>query len=47
MVVPLSDISGKVDITKLDNIGVAFGKDVGNLTGDTIYIDDFAFTNNP
>ena len=47
VVVPLSDISGKVDITKLDNIGVAFGKDVGNLTGDTIYIDDFAFTNNP
>ncbi|MBU4376061.1 MAG: hypothetical protein KKD29_01125 [Candidatus Omnitrophica bacterium] len=47
IVVPLSDISGKVDIAKLDNIGVAFGKDVGNLTNDTIYIDDFAFTNNP
>ncbi|MFH0839607.1 MAG: carbohydrate binding domain-containing protein [Candidatus Omnitrophota bacterium] len=44
IVIPLSDISGKADITKLDNIGIAFGKDVGNLTNDTIYIDDFVFT---
>ncbi len=47
VVVALTELSGKVDLTKLDNIGMAFGKDVGNLTGDTIYIDDFAFTNNP
>lgn len=45
--VPLSELGSKVDLTKLDNIGIAFGKDVGNFTGDTIYIDDFAFTNNP
>jgi uncharacterized protein YceK len=42
--VPLSELSGKVDLTQLDNIGIAFGKDVGNMTGDIIYIDDFAFT---
>lgn len=45
--IPLSELSSKVDLTKLDNIGIAFGKDVGNLTADTIYLDDFAFTNNP
>lgn len=45
--IPLSEISGKADLTKLDNIGIAFGKDAGNMTGDTIYLDDFAFTNNP
>lgn len=45
IIVPLSDISGKVDLTALDNIGVAFGRDVGNLKGEVIYIDDFMFTN--
>jgi hypothetical protein len=45
--IPLSEIGSKVDLTKLDNIGIAFGKDVGNVTGDTIYLDDFTFTNNP
>jgi hypothetical protein len=45
--IPLSELSSKVDLTKLDNIGIAFGKDVGNMTGDTIYLDDFAFTDNP
>jgi hypothetical protein len=45
--VPLAELSGKIDLTKLDNVGIAFGKDTGNLTGDIIYLDDFAFTNNP
>lgn len=43
--IPLSEISGKVDATALDNIGLAFGKDVGNVKGEVIYLDDFAFTN--
>ncbi|MFH0839606.1 MAG: carbohydrate binding domain-containing protein [Candidatus Omnitrophota bacterium] len=45
VVIPLSDISGKIDLTALDNIGLAFGRDVGNLKGEVIYIDDFMFTN--
>jgi len=45
--ISLSEFSNKVDLTKLDNMGIAFGRDVGNMTGDTIYLDDFAFTNNP
>ena len=43
--IPLSEIGGKIDLTALDNIGLAFGKDVGNLKGEVIYIDDFVFTN--
>ncbi len=43
--VPLSEIGGKVDLTSIDNIGLAFGKDVGNLEGDIIYIDDIMFGN--
>jgi len=46
VVVPLADIAGKVDLTQLDNIGLAFGKDIGNMKGDIAYIDDFIFTNN-
>ncbi len=45
IVVPLEELTGKVDLTQLDNIGVAFGKDVGNMEGDIAYIDDFVFTN--
>jgi len=45
--VPLSEVSNKIDLTKLDNTGIEFGRDAGNLTGDIIYVDDFAFTNNP
>lgn len=45
--ISLNELSNKVDLAKLDNIGIAFGKDVGNMTGDTIYLDDFTFTNNP
>ena len=47
MVVPLEEISGRLDLTQLDNIGIAFGQDVGNMKGDIAYIDDFVFTNNP
>lgn len=45
VVVPLSDLGGKIDLTAIDNIGLGFGKDVGNLKGEIVYIDDFAFTN--
>lgn len=44
MAVPLSGIGGQVDLTRLDNIGIAFGNDAGNLKGDTAYVDDFAFS---
>jgi len=47
IVIPLKEISSKVDLTQLDNIGIAFGKDVGNVQGEIAYIDDFVFTNNP
>ncbi len=47
IVVPLDKIKGKVDLTALDNISIAFGPDVSNEKGDAVYIDDFIFTNNP
>ena len=47
IVIPLEELSGKVDLAQLDNIGIAFGKDVGNTKGEAAYIDDFIFTNNP
>jgi len=43
--VSLEQLKGKVDLTALDNIGLAFGRDVGNLKGEVIYVDDFIFTN--
>lgn len=46
VVIPLDKIKGKVDLTALDNISIAFGPDVGNEKGATIYLDDFGFTNN-
>ncbi|MBL7070981.1 MAG: hypothetical protein ISS26_02265 [Candidatus Omnitrophica bacterium] len=46
IMIPLAQISGKVDLSQLDNLGIAFGKDVGNMQGDIAYIDDFIFTNN-
>jgi len=45
VVIPMSEISGKIDLTALDNMGLAFGKDVGNIKGEIVYIDDFTFTN--
>ncbi|MBN2190223.1 MAG: hypothetical protein JW728_03335 [Candidatus Aureabacteria bacterium] len=46
VIVPLDEIKKKVDLKHLDNVGIAFGPDVGNTKGDTIYIDSFVFTNN-
>ena len=45
VVIPLEQFKGQVDLTALDNIGIAFGRDVGNLKGEIIYLDDFMFTN--
>ena len=45
--IPIEQLKGKIDVALLDNIGIAFGKDVGNMEGDTAYIDDFVFTNEP
>ena len=45
VVVPLAEIQRQIDLSALDNIGLAFGRDVGNLKGEIIYIDDFVFTN--
>lgn len=45
--IPLDDFSGKIDMARLDNVGISFGQDAGNMTGDAVYLDDFAFTNNP
>ena len=43
--VPLDDIKKLgVDLKSLDNIGIAFGPDVGNDPGTAVYIDDFSFT---
>lgn len=46
VVIPMDKIKGKVDLTALDNISIAFGPDVGNEKGATVYLDDFVFTNN-
>jgi len=45
IVVPLDKIKGKVDLTALDNVSIAFGQDVSNDKGATVYLDDLAFTN--
>lgn len=45
IVVPLDQFKVRVDLTAIDNIGLAFGPDVGNMKGDTIYVDTFMFTN--
>lgn len=45
ILVPLGEIQKLgVDLKALDNVGLAFGPDVGNGMGATIYIDDFVFT---
>ena len=43
--VPLEQFKGRLDLTVLDNVGLAFGKDVGNLKGEVIFVDEFMFTN--
>ena len=45
IVVPLDKIKGKIDLTALDNVSIAFGQDVSNDKGPTVYLDDFVFTN--
>ncbi len=47
VVIPLDELAGRVDLSQLDNIGIAFGKDIGNMKGEIVYIDDFVFTNTP
>jgi len=34
-----------IDVKSLDNIGIAFGADVGNGPGATVYLDDFILSN--
>lgn len=43
--VSLGQFKGRLDLTALDNVGLAFGKDVGNLKGEVIFVDEFMFTN--
>ncbi|MBN1871412.1 MAG: hypothetical protein JW800_02455 [Candidatus Omnitrophica bacterium] len=45
LVIPLGAISSRVDLSQMDNIGLAFGSDVGNQKGDIAFIDNFIFTN--
>jgi len=45
IVLLLEEFKGQIDLSAIDNIGLAFGRDVGNLKGEIIYIDDFMFTN--
>jgi len=46
IVIPLEQFNGQIDLTAVDNVGIAFGRDVGNLKGEIVYLDDFMFTNN-
>lgn len=43
--IDLEAVNKKVDLSLLDNVGLAFGPDVGNETGAIAYVDDFVFTN--
>lgn len=45
IVVPLNQVSYKVDLTNIVQIGVEFGSWLGNLKGDMLYVDDFVFSN--
>ena len=47
IVVLLEQFKGQIDLTQLDNIGIGFGRDIGNMEGDIAYIDNFVFTNMP
>lgn len=44
VVIPLDEIDNRVDTSALVHVGMAFGADVGNEPGDTIFVDDFKFT---
>ena len=45
VIISLDEFKNKVDLNQLDNIGIAFGRDVGNVSGEIVYIDDFMFSN--
>jgi hypothetical protein len=46
IVVPVSELrKSGLDVKSLDNIGIAFGPDVGNGPGATVYLDDFVLSN--
>lgn len=42
--VPLAKLSGKLDLTRLDMVGIHFGQNIGNVKGAILYVDDFVFT---
>lgn len=46
VIIPLDKIKDEVDITALDTISIAFGPDVENEKGATVYLDDFVFGDN-
>lgn len=39
--IDIGNLKDKVDITKIDEIGISFGKEDGNRQGNTLYVDDF------
>lgn len=41
--VPLSKFKGKLDLTRLDMVGLHFGQNLGNPKGAILYVDDFVF----
>ena len=45
MVVPLNQVSNEVHLSQLIQIGIEIGSWLGNLPGDTLYVDDFVFSN--
>lgn len=46
IVMPVSELrKSGIDVKSLDNIGIAFGPDVGNGPGATVYLDDFVLSN--
>lgn len=42
--IPLSKIKNRVDLKKLDMVGLHFGRNVGNPKGAILYVDDIMFT---
>lgn len=46
VVVPLSPLEDKIDLTKLDQVILEFGLNRGNDEGNIFYIDDFYFAKN-
>ena len=44
VVIDLQDVESKVDLTKLVQISIAYGRDNGNRPGSVFYVDDFELT---